>query len=491
MSMLRANVRSRIAAVLPCRCDCDTIRLYFLTGLPTAGWVVAVSRGLESWEAIMNAIPRIRSITLVAAFTVLLATGAVSAQTVKMAVPTFLTGAGAPVFGVPAKNGAELVVRAINEGTLPAPYDRVGLAGRKVDLVVYDESGGGTKQVTELRNKVQKEGVEVIVGYVSSGTCAATARVAEELRVLTLFTICGTPRVFEELVKEPRYLFRIMNHGTANNVSAAHYVATRLRDKARDGYIGINQNYAWGQDAWRDFRLAMQTLAPDIKPARKQQFPKLFSGQYGSEISALLRAEQKVVHSSFWGGDLEAFIAQASARGLFKRKTSILGVGETVAYRLGRKFPEGQLVGTRGPYGMYAVGIDTPLNNWFQSEYRRTYKQQPSGPSYQFAQGVLAAKYAYDKAMKANGGKFPSTDQVIAALEGATFEAFTTQVKMALSKGHQAVTEDRWGFTVWDDAKGEMVLKDVEVFKAECVNPPDGVDAVAWLKGGMKGAKCD
>ena len=101
------------------------------------GWL---GRGEKSWEAIMSSITRTRFIALVAALTVLLAAGAVSAQTVKMAVPTFLTGAGAPAFGVPAKQGVELMVRAINKGSLPAPYNSVGLAGRKIDLVVYDES---------------------------------------------------------------------------------------------------------------------------------------------------------------------------------------------------------------------------------------------------------------------------------------------------------------------------------------------------------------
>jgi len=438
----------------------------------------------------MKPVLGMRAVGAAIAATVVFAAGAVSAQTVKMAVPTFLTGAGAPAFGIPAKKGVELIVRAINNGELPAPYNSVGLAGRKIDLLIYDESGGGTKQVTELRNKVQKEGVDLIVGYISSGTCAAVTRVAEEVKILTLLAVCGTPRVFEELDPNPKYVFRTMSHGTGNNLGAARYVALKLRDKV-NGYVGLNQNYAWGQDSWRDFSLAMTALAPEIKAARKQQFPKLFSGQYGSEISALLRAKQNLVHSSFWGGDLEAFIAQANARGLFKRKLFILTVGETVAYRLGKKFPEGQLVGTRGPYGMYAVGIDTPLNNWFQKEFRKTYNEQPSQPTYQYSQAILGAKYAYDKAMKANGGKFPSTDQVIAALTGATFTSLAGEVKMALSHGHQAITEDRWGVTAWDDAKNEMVVKDVVIFKGECVMPPDGVKSVEWLKGGMKGAQCD
>jgi branched-chain amino acid transport system substrate-binding protein len=411
------------------------------------------------------------------------------AQKVKMAVPTFLTGAGAPAFGIPARNGVDLIVRGINNGELPPPYNTPGLAGRQIDLNIYDEAGGNTKQVTELRNKVQKQNVDLVVGFISSGTCAAVARVAEELKIFTVLSVCGTPRVFEELNKNPKYVFRTMNHATASNVSAAHYVARKMAGEV-NGYIGLNQNYAWGQDSWRDFDLAMKVLAPKIKAARKQQFPKLFSGQYGSEISALMRSKQSLVHSSFWGGDLEAFIGQANARGLFKRKRFLFTVGETVAYRLGTKFPQGLMIGSRGPYGMYAVGDKSPLNVWFQREYRKAYNRPPAQPGYQFAQSILAAKYAYDKAAKA-AGAFPTTDQVIKALEGATFQSFAGKVNMGLSKGHQGLTEDVWGITTWDESLGELVVKDVVRFKPECIMPPEGIDSVSWLKGGMKGAKCD
>jgi len=405
-----------------------------------------------------------------------------------MAVPTFLTGAGAPAFGIPAKQGAELVIEAINAGTLPAPYNSKGLAGAKINALVYDESGGGTKQVTELRNKVQKQNADLVVGYISSGTCAAVAKTAEELKVLTFLTVCGTPRVFEELVTEPKYVFRTMNHAAANNVSAALYVAKKFANKK--GYTGLNQNYAWGQDSWRDFHLAMAQVAPKVKEAGSAKFPKLFSGQYGAEISALLRTRADVVHSSFWGGDLEALFLQGTPRGLFKRKLFVFTVGDTAAYNMGKNFPEGLMVGSRGPYGIYAVDIDTPLNNWFQKAYRAKYNTPPTQPSYQYAQGVLAAKYAYDKAAKANGGNFPSTDQVIAAMTGATFPSLTTDVKMGLSKGHQGVTGDMWGVTKWDAKRGEPVMTDVVKFSAECVNPPEGVNSVDWIKGGMKGAKC-
>jgi branched-chain amino acid transport system substrate-binding protein len=415
--------------------------------------------------------------------------GTAIAQTVKIGVPTFLTGAGAPAFGIPAKRGAELIARGINNGELPAPYNTKGLAGRQIKLMVYDESGGGTKQVTELRNKVQKDKVDAIIGFISSGTCSATTKVSEELKILTIQGVCGTPRIFEEINTNPKYVFRVMNHGTANNVSAARYVVAKMGDKAKKGFSGINQNYAWGQDSWRDFRLAMGVLMPSSKPSKRHQMPKIFAGQYGSEISALSREKVDLVHSSFWGGDLEAFMGQAGARGMFKKKLFVFTVGETVAYRLGKKFPEGILAGTRGPYGIYVVDDPSPLNQWFQKEYRKAYKEPPAQPAYQFAQAFLAAKYAYDKAGK-KAGKFPTTEQVIDTLTGATIPTFVGDVRMALGKGHQGVTDDYWGVTVWDSKRNEMMVKDVVKFSPECVMPPAGVKSVDWLKGGMKGAKC-
>ncbi len=430
---------------------------------------------------------RVLAVTLAGALA--LSATAATAQKVKLAVPAFLTGAAAPAFGIPAKKGSELIINAINAGTLPAPYNTKGLAGRQIEVVFYDESGGGTKNVTELRNKVQKQGVDLVVGFISSGTCAAVSRVAEELKVFTILAVCGTPRVFEDIIPNPKYVFRVMNHGTANNVSAAHYVAKKFAGKYK-GFVGLNQNYAWGQDSWRDFSLALKVLAPNLKMASKQQFPKLFSGQYGAEISALLRGKEGLVHSSFWGGDLEAFIGQGNARGLFRKKQFVFTVGETVAYRLGKRFPQGLMVGTRGLYGMYVVDDPSPINVWFQREYRKAYGEAPSQPGYQYGQGILAAKYAYDKAAKANGGKFPSTEQVIAALEGATFPTFVGTVTLGLGKGHQGLTKDLWGITKWDAKRGEPVVTNVTVFEPSCIMPPVGVKSVDWIKGGMKGAKC-
>jgi branched-chain amino acid transport system substrate-binding protein len=192
-----------------------------------------------------------------------------------------------------------------------------------------------------------------------------------------------------------------------------------------------------------------------------------------------------LVHSSFWGGDLEAFIFQGAARGLFKKKISVVTVGGTAAYRLGKKLPDGLVLGARGPYGILVRDRDTALNNWFVNTYKNIYGIYPSGPAYQYGQAILAAKIAYDKA-----GSDASNEQLADALRGITFESFSTTIEMKLGGGHQAATENGYGITKYDADEGENVVTGVKFYPASCVLPPDGVKSVDWINGGMKGAKC-
>ena len=102
-------------------------------------------------------------------------------DTFKIGVITFLSGQAAESFGVPAWNGGKLLVDMLNEGgKLPAPYDQKGFGGLNIEYVVVDEAGGATKQVQEFRNLVQREEVDAVVGYVSSGDCLAVPRFHHE-----------------------------------------------------------------------------------------------------------------------------------------------------------------------------------------------------------------------------------------------------------------------------------------------------------------------
>jgi len=121
--------------------------------------------------------------TLMAGMIGALAAGSAIAQETKplrIGVITFLSGPAAGPFGVPAKNASDLLVEAFNKGGVVPGYEQKGFGGRPVELVYVDEAGGPTKVVTEYRNLVSRQNVDIVIGVISSGDCLAVAPVAEE-----------------------------------------------------------------------------------------------------------------------------------------------------------------------------------------------------------------------------------------------------------------------------------------------------------------------
>jgi branched-chain amino acid transport system substrate-binding protein len=151
--------------------------------------------------------------------------GAMAQETFKVGVVSFLSGQAAESFGIPAVNGAKVLVDAFNKGQAPAPYNKKGFGGLTIEPIYVDENGGATKQVQELRNLYDRDKVDAVVGYVGSGDCLAVAPVAEEMKKFLILYDCGTPRIFED--GKYNYVFRTASHATMDNVSLARYLKAR------------------------------------------------------------------------------------------------------------------------------------------------------------------------------------------------------------------------------------------------------------------------
>jgi len=402
----------------------------------------------------------------------------------KLGIVTFLSGPAADSFGVPARNGGQFVVDELNKGSAPAPYDKVGFGGMKIEPVVIDENGGATKQVQELRNLFERENVDVVLGYIGSGDCLAVAPIAEELKKMLVLMDCGTPRIFEEA--KYNYVFRTAAHATMDNVGLIRYM--KANNIKMDTLSAINQDYAWGQDSRADFVAAAGQLYPNAK-LQADLLPKFGAGQYGTEISALVSAGSDVVYSSLWGGDLQAFILQATPRGLPKRSQLVLSAADHVLPPLGDKMPDGTIIGARGAYGL--MSQKSPINDWFFKGYQTVNGVYPVQAAYRIAQSILGLKTAVEKAMAKNGGKKPSTDELIAAMTGLEWQSPGGLVQMKLADGHQAIQPIAFSRTKYNPDLRRVDLVDIQYFAAECVNPPAGVKSIEWIKGGMAGAKCN
>jgi branched-chain amino acid transport system substrate-binding protein len=408
----------------------------------------------------------------------LVATGAVLAQEpLRIGVITFLSGPAAGPFGVPAKNASDLLAEALNKGGLAPGYEKKGFGGRPIELVYVDEAGGPTKVVTEYRNLVDRQNIDLVIGVISSGDCLAVAPVAEEMKKFTVLFDCATNRIFEEA--SYKYVFRTTTMATQENVAAARYISENFPNLKT--YSGINPNYAWGQDAWADFTEALKILKPQAQIGTNVT-PKLGAGQYGAEISALLGSSAEITQNSLWGGDLEAYILQAAPRGQLEKMPNIMITGETVIERLGKDLPDGTILGARGPNGPYAP--PTTLNKWFAKAYKDKYNMSAVYASYHMATAFFGVKAAYEKAQAANKVKDPSIEQIIAALEYMKFDSPAGTVDMSLGKGHQAVQHVPYGTVRKVD--GKVTLINIKYYPPEQISPPDGMKSVDWIRSGFK-----
>ena len=57
-----------------------------------------------------------------------------SKDEIKIGISTFLSGGAASSFGIPLKQGLEFMFKAINEGSVPAPYNTPGIAGKSASF---------------------------------------------------------------------------------------------------------------------------------------------------------------------------------------------------------------------------------------------------------------------------------------------------------------------------------------------------------------------
>jgi len=395
----------------------------------------------------------------------------------RIGVITFLSGPAAGPFGVPAKNASDLLADALNKGGQIPGYEKKGFGGRLLEVVYVDEAGGPTKVVTEYRNLVERQNVDLVIGVISSGDCLAVAPVAEEMKKFTVLFDCATNRIFEEA--SYKYVFRTTTMATQENVAAARYIAENYPDLK--SFSGINPNYAWGQDAWSDFTEAMKIIKPQAQIGTIV-WPKLGAGQYGTEISAVLGSGGEIVHNGLWGGDLEAYILQAAPRGLLAKMPNIIMTGETVIERMGAQLPDGTILGARGPNGPFAP--PTTLNKWFQKAFKDRFGVAPVYASYHMVTAFLGAKAAFEKAQAANKVQDPTIDQIIGAFEYLKFESVAGTVDMSLGKGHQAVQHVPYGTVKKVD--GKITLTNIKYYPPDQISPPDGMKSIDWIRSGFK-----
>jgi branched-chain amino acid transport system substrate-binding protein len=350
-----------------------------------------------------------------------------------------------------------------------------GIAGRKVELVIEEEST--PKDTIERFGKlVQQEKVDCVLGIISTGVGLALGPAVEEARALTIYWDGTTQDGVNETMSNPRYLFR----STDNECEAV--MSSLLAIKNWKGQFvtvaGINPDYSYGRNNMAAFAAMLQRFGIDHKVVT-EQWPKVGTMDLTSHVAALKAAKPDLIFSSLLFADLPVFMKQAHAAGLTEG-TKLVFPGAGWQHTLMKKefTPEGMLFGHNTLY--FDNPQASPLAKEFVAWYADKYKDYPNWEADRAYFAIASYKAAVEKAAGAKGGSFPGQNDVIDAMEGLSIESLGG--KGGWRKDHIADQTFIQGFTTHANKYDFVTLGRFESMYSTDLQKPSGANFWDWIK---------
>ena len=301
-----------------------------------------------------------------------------------------------------------------------------GIAGRKIELVIEEESSP-KDTIERFSRLVQQEKVDCVHGIISTGVGLALGPVVEESRALTIYWDGTTQDGVDEKIPSPRYLFR----STDNECEAV--MSSLLTIKYWKGKFvtvaGINPDYSYGRNNMAAF-IAMLKRFNIEHNVVTEQWPKVGTMDLTSHVAALKAAKPHLIFSSLLFADLPVFMKQAHAAELTRNSKLVFPAAGWQHTLMKKEFtPEGMLFGHNTLY--FANPNASPLAKEFVAWYASKYNDYPEWEADRAYFALASYKAAVEAASKAKNGSWPAQDDVIGALEGLSIESLRRQELVA------------------------------------------------------------
>ena len=382
-----------------------------------------------------------KALAVVAAGALLAAANAHAAQEIKIGV-LYPTSGGGAIYGVPAMEGHDMAVEEWN-------------ATGKVKITSFarDTKLNPSAAAAAAKELVTTEGVDVLIGGLSSAVGLAISEVAKQEKVIYIATIPKTIQMTTTKLHD--YVFRTSSHTDFEGDAMAQLVA-QLGGK---NICDIQLDYAYGHDLAAGIERGLKRHAPDAKKVIDLR-AKLGATDYNAQITQILGAGCDIVTSGLWGSHFVNFAQQAKPFGLFQQVKYITG-GEIASHEITGK-----------------MGDDYPENVW-SNAYELWYDDSSPGHADFHAKlsersgtketamwPVLAytgVNFIAEAALKAGSA---DADAMSAALKGLTIDTPVGE-RTIDPETHQANTGQYWGPLVKKEGFAYKVMDPVTYIPAE------------------------
>ena len=393
-------------------------------------------------------------------------------------VPSFAQAGPVKVGVLASRSG---VLGSIGECALVTTQwwaDRVnasgGILGRKVELVVEEETNA-KDTVERFRKLALRDNVEMIAGLISTGNGLSIGPVAEELKMIWVSWDATTQKDVTETIPNPKYAFR----STDNEVEGL--MASLLTVKHFKGKIktvaNLGTDYSYGRNMWDTFMSMMKKYDMNVTPVA-DLWVKVGTTDLTSFVASLQQAKPDLIMSSLLFTDVFIFMKQANAAGLTKTSKLVMPAAGFQLNELKKEYtPEGMILGHNSMY--FEQPNATPLLKEFVKFYREKTNLFPHFEAERAYSAMESWKAGVEKAAKANGGKWPTKEEVSQAMEGITIQSLGGY--FSWRPDHVPDCNYYMGMTTHKNPYDIVTIDPVQTLDTKEYQKPSGADFYKWI----------
>jgi branched-chain amino acid transport system substrate-binding protein len=342
---------------------------------------------------------------------------AVSQETLKIGVPTALTGTYAGL-GNEAVRAVEFAVAEVNA--------KGGVAGRKVEIKTLDTEAK-PDVARKQAEKLALEGYKILTGTIASGEGLAMGPLLERWNAIYVSTINKSDKLTGDSCV-PR-MFRA-NHQDAQDAAVVRpWLGTRKEAK----WAILAADIAWGRDSGKSFVDAAKINKKEIVA---EIYAPFGSNDYAPFIQQIKSSGAEGLWVALAGRDAINFATQAKEFGILD-KVFVAGVSfvtDSNVKTLGAT--------AKGIWGIinYSSTLDTPENKAFVAAWKNKHNgEEPASFEGETYLGMQVIFQAVEKA------KSVKPVDVAKALRGGTFETVLGKVTLR-AEDNQMILPNYFGY---------------------------------------------
>jgi branched-chain amino acid transport system substrate-binding protein len=357
----------------------------------------------------------------------------------------------------PSLIGVKLAVEEMNASG--------GFLGRKIEIYARDVKGKPDVGMSEARDLIQTEGVDVLTGVAGGSVAVAVSSVAKEFKVPFL---CYPSATFVTGKEGHRYVFQINQTTDICGYAIGEYIAEMPWKK----YYFLGTDYVFAHQIIDYVWERLTQKRPDVKKIG-EMWPRVGERDYTTYITATMSANPEAVIAVLPAAMGIDFRRQAKGYGFFEKIHMIaapLSAPDRVP--MGKETPEDIIAQTS--YAFPYCGEHYPLAAKVERMYDKIAKD--------YDYDAVVGGYSQILFLQAAIRKAGSTDKekIISAGEGLELDTPWGHIKI-LNYSHRATVPNFIGVTAYSPKYPFAILKDVKVYQGEKIMTSE--DAVRKMRG--------